>query len=400
MTRGDLPGDWDSPAVADALDLCLSCKACGRDCPAGVDMSMYKSETLFRKYRGRLRPINHYVLGWLPRWAELVTALPPVAFIANHALAIAPLRKAVFLASGLDPRREMTSFTTQRFSRWFRRNEVATPGGHERGDRNGGFYWARKLRGRQEASAKAANPPVKNVILWADSFSEYLDPTAAESMVKVLQDAGYTVRIPTSHACCGLTWISTGQLDGAKERLRRLLNILGPAAEQCVPIIGVEPSCTAVLRSDLVELLPEDPRAGAVQRMTMTLAELLTDPELGPQAEWFDGYSLEGRKIVTQPHCHQYAVMGCEKDFELLERLGADVTAVAGCCGLAGNFGMEKGHYDVSVAVANNELLPALNEAAPGTTYLADGYSCRTQAQQLAHVDGVSLPTLLRQGKR
>ncbi len=373
LTRGDLPGGWDSPAVEDALDLCLSCKACGRDCPAGVDMAMYKSEVTYRKYKGRLRPMNHYVLGWLPRWAEIATALPPVAYVTNKVLSFAPLRKAVFTVAGLDPRREMTSFTTQRFSRWFKRNDP-------------------------KASTQNASS-TKDVILWADSFSEYLDPAAAEAMVEVLQDAGYTVRIPSSHACCGLTWISTGQLDGAKQRLKSLLDILGPAAEKGVPIIGVEPSCTAVLRSDLVELLPDDPRSYAVKDMTMTLAELLYHPSLGPDDSWFDQYSLEDVNIVAQPHCHQHSVMGYQKDFDLLKRLGADVTAVAGCCGLAGNFGMEKGHYDVSVAVAGNELLPALSQAKPGSIYLADGYSCRTQAEQLAQVSGVALPTLLRNAK-
>ncbi len=376
LTRGAFKGDWSSPAVHDALDLCLSCKACGRDCPAGVDMSMYKSEVTYRKYKGRLRPMNHYVLGWLPRWAELVTTVPGVAQLANGALSITPLRKIVFTISGMDTRRKMTAFTKQRFSRWFK-----------------------KVEGGLEARPSPSSKTRKDVILWADSFSEYLDPTAAEAMVQLLQDAGYTVRIPSSHACCGLTWISTGQLDGAKKRLTGLLDILGPAALKGVPIIGIEPSCTAVLRSDLQELLPDDPRTAAVGKMTMTLAELLSDPELGPEDEWFDGFSLDGTNIVAQPHCHQHAVMGYQEDLALLKRLGADVTAVAGCCGLAGNFGMEKGHYEVSVAVANNGLLPALSEAPAGSLYLADGYSCRTQAEQLAEVSGVALPSLLMSAK-
>ncbi|WP_099331845.1 FAD-binding and (Fe-S)-binding domain-containing protein [Actinomyces minihominis] len=371
LTRGALPGGWDSPAVAEALDLCLSCKACGRDCPAGVDMSMYKSEVTYRRYRGKLRPMNHYVLGWLPRWARLVTAVPTVAGLANAALQIDPLRRLVFKVSGMDPRREMTAFTRRRFSRWF--------------------------KGRPSSSSSSSNKQAvkRDVIIWADSFSEYLDPTSATAMVELLQQAGYTVRIPSASACCGLTWISTGQLDGAKRHLGRLLDILGPAAQKGVPIIGVEPSCTAVLRSDLQELLPDDPRSAPVGKMTMTLAELLSDPDLGPDPQWFADHSLEGVRVVAQPHCHQHAVMGYEKDLELLRRLGATVTPVAGCCGLAGNFGMEKGHYEVSVAVANNELLPALAEAKPGSVFLADGYSCRTQASQLADVIGVGLPTLL-----
>lgn len=406
LTRGGLPGNWAAPEVAEALDLCLSCKACGRDCPAGVDMTKYKSEVTYRRYKGRLRPTNHYVLGWLPRWARLVTSLPPLARAANRALAIGALRKVVFAFSGMDPRREMTSFTTQRFSRWFRHEGTpvkdgarAAAAGAQRGGTTSRASGQIRELNRKDGNAGLTHRRSREVILWADSFSEYLDPLGAEDMVRLLQDAGYTVRIPSGSACCGLTWISTGQLDGAKRRLRGLLDVLGPAAVEGVPIIGVEPSCTAVLRSDLTELLPDDPRSWAVEKMTMTLAELLTDPILGPSTEWFDGLSLEGRSVVTQPHCHQHAVMGYDKDLELLRKLGATVTAVAGCCGLAGNFGMEKGHYEVSVAVANNGLLPALREADPGSVYLADGYSCRTQATQLAGVTGVSLPTLLRRAR-
>ncbi|WRS30446.1 FAD-linked oxidase C-terminal domain-containing protein [Actinomycetaceae bacterium MB13-C1-2] len=371
MARGAFGRTWDAPEVEQALDLCLSCKACGTDCPAGVDMSMYKSEVLYQKYSGRIRPMNHYVLGQLPRWSSLVTAVPPIAQVANWAMGVSPIRKAVFWVSGLDSRRQMTGFTTQRFSRWFRRRKTS-----------------------------AAVATKRDVILWADSFSEYLDPTAARDMVDLLQEAGYQVRIPSSDACCGLTWISTGQLDGAKRRLLKTLDVLGPAAEKGVAIIGVEPSCTAVLRSDLVELLPDDPRSHAVASMTMTLAELLTDPELGPEPEWFDDHRLDGTQIIAQPHCHQHAVMGYDKDMALLEGLGAEVKALAGCCGLAGNFGMEKGHYEISVAVAENQLLPSLGNATAGSIYLADGYSCRTQAEQLASVKGTALPSLLLRAGR
>ncbi len=373
MTAGAFPGEWNSKEVEASLDLCLSCKACGKDCPAGVDMTMYKSEYLYRKYKGKLRPMNQYVLGQLPRWAAMVTAVPFIAATANTLMGFAPIRKLVFKMSGLSTQRQMTSFTTQRFSRWFKKHEKGRPQG------------------------KPANPN-RDVILWADSFSEYLDPTGAENMVELLQDAGYTVRIPSANACCGLTWISTGQLDGAKKQLLGLLDILGPAALKGVPIIGVEPSCTAVLRSDLEELLPDDPRSAAVANMTMTLAELLTDPDLGAPDSWWDG-RLEGTDIITQPHCHQYAVMGYEADMQVMEKQGATVKELAGCCGMAGNFGMEKGHYDISVAVAENELLPALRQAADGTIFVADGYSCRTQAEQLADTAGVSLPTLLQSKK-
>jgi len=365
LANGSFVKGWDAPEVADSLDLCLSCKACGRDCPAGVDMATYKAEVTYRRYKGKVRPMTHYVLGWLPRWARLTTAVPAVAALANAALGVAPLRRAVFAVSGIDSRRRMTAFSTQRFSRWFRRREATTT--------------TRRTR---------------EVLLWADSFSEHLDPAGAKAMVALLQDAGYTVRIPSGDACCGLTWISTGQLDGARKQLRRTLDILGPAAEKGVPIVGIEPSCTAVLRSDLVELLPDDPRSAAVAGAVRTLAELLTDPELGPGEDWTPP-SLVGTTVVAQPHCHQHSVMGFEADAALLARTGAAITQLAGCCGLAGNFGMEKGHYEVSVAVAENALLPALRSAPEGAVYLADGYSCRTQAEQLAGTRGTTLAQLL-----
>lgn len=351
---------WDPDAIKQSLDLCLSCKACGRDCPAGVDMSRYKSEVTYQRYRGKLRPRTHYVLGWLPRWARVATAVPFVAKALNTALSWPLVRTPVFKVVGMDTRRKMTAFASKRFSRWFKEPKGNTG---------------------------------RDVIVWADSFSEYLDPSSAKALVRVLEAAGYRVRIPSSQACCGLTWITTGQLDGAKKRLRNLLDILGPAAQKGVPIVGIEPSCTAVLRDDLPELLPDDPRATLVSQNVYTLAELLSDPEIGPGAHW--GPDLSGVNVLAQPHCHQHAVMGFQKDRALLERLGAQVNELAGCCGLAGNFGMEKGHYETSVAVANNSLLPALEQMPDNGVFLADGYSCRTQAQQLAAVQGVSLAQLL-----
>jgi len=213
--------------------------------------------------------------------------------------------------------------------------------------------------------------------------------------VAVLRDAGYDVIVPEQEACCGLTWISTGQLDGARKKLKGLLDILAPFAVNGIPIVGIEPSCTAVLRSDLLELVPDDPRSVAVSRAVRTVAELLTAPApVGPGERW-NPPRLDDVTAVVQPHCHHHSVMGFDADQALLEGAGATLQVLAGCCGLAGNFGYEKGHYEVSVAVAENALLPALRDAAPGTVLLADGFSCRTQADQLAHVRGVHLVELL-----
>ncbi|NKY23561.1 FAD-binding and (Fe-S)-binding domain-containing protein [Cellulomonas denverensis] len=371
MANGSLVSrGWSSPEVHQALDLCLSCKACSSDCPAGVDMAQYKAEVLHRTYRRRLRPVNHYVLGWLPRWSRLVTGVPGLARLANAALGIRPLAKAVLRVGGMDTRRQMVSF-------------APTP------------FRAAVRRGRVEVSSGQGTSTRPPVLLWTDSFSDSLAPSVPAAAVRVLRAAGYEVIVPDHDACCGLTWISTGQLDGARDRLRHLLEVLGPYAVNGIPIVGLEPSCTAVLRSDLLDLLPDDPRAVAVSRATHTLAELLTAPApVGPGDRW-QLPDLSAVTAVVQPHCHHHAVMSYTADRGLLTEAGATFSTLAGCCGLAGNFGMERGHYEVSVQVAENALLPALRAAAPGDVLLADGFSCRTQADQLAGVRGVHLAELL-----
>jgi FAD/FMN-containing dehydrogenase/Fe-S oxidoreductase len=384
MANGSLVSrGWSSPEVHDVLDLCLSCKACSSDCPAGVDMAQYKAEVLHRTYRGRLRPVNHYVLGWLPRWTRLVTGVPGLARLSNAVLGVRPLAKAVLKLGGMDTRRKMVDFAPAPFRARVRRGEVDV--------RRGG---APQTRGGTTLSVTGTSgrPPV---LLWTDSFSDALAPSIPVAALKVLRAAGYEVLVPEHDACCGLTWISTGQLDGARKRLTHLLEVLGPYAVNGVPIVGLEPSCTAVLRSDLLDLLPDDPRAVAVARATRTLAELLTAPSpVGPGDRW-EMPDLSDVTAVVQPHCHHHAVMTYTADRTLLAEAGASFSTLAGCCGLAGNFGMEAGHYDVSVQVAEHAMLPALRDAAPGDVLLADGYSCRTQADQLAGVQGVHLAELL-----
>lgn len=370
VTNGGLIDDWNHEAVHDSLDMCLSCKACSSDCPAGVDMAQYKSEVLHRTYKGKVRPLSHYALGWLPLWGKLLTTVPGVSSVANAALSFKPLAKMVLAGGGMDTRRGMVEFNTQRFSRWAKRN-VPQPGRED------------------YVSAPAAGSERKRqVLLWADSFSEYLSDAGARATVEVLQKAGFEVLLPESQACCGLTLISTGQLDAARSRLENTMEVLTPYAQKGIPIVGVEPSCTAVLRSDLVDLFPEDARAKAIAARTRTLSEALADAEV-------EVPDLSGRTIVVQPHCHQYSVMGYAADRALLERTGATVKELAGCCGLAGNFGMEAGHYEVSIAVAENSLLPALRDAPADSIYVADGYSCRTQANDLTDVQGVTLAQLL-----
>ena len=386
----------DSPEVLEALDLCLACKACSADCPAGVDMARYRSEALFRTYQGRMRPLSHYTLGWLPRLTRVTARVPGLARIANAVMSVAPLRSLAFRIIGLDPRRGMPALQSGTFTAWARRRNLLADGVPASASSDP-ISEARE-RDAAPASSMSDSPILSGprdpggrpyALVWADSFSQTLDDAGARAVVDVLEVNGFAP-IVAPDACCGLTWITTGQLTGAKKHLASLLGVLAPFAASGIPIVGVEPSCTAVLRDDLLDLLPEDPRSMLVSSATHTLAEVLSAVPASERRL----PSLEGVEIVAQPHCHHYSVMGWDTDQALLESLGARVTRLEGCCGLAGNFGMEAGHYDLSVAVASHSLLPSLS-AQPDAVYLADGFSCRTQAAQLADRGGVHLATLL-----
>ena len=349
VTRG-----WRAPEVRDALDLCLACKGCSSDCPTGVDMATYKAEALHQAYRGRVRPITHYSLGWLPRWARAASKMPGLA----NSMLDGPLAGLGKRIAGIDGRRTPPRFARTTFRSWF-----------------------------------AGRPPAAGdpVMLWVDTFTDHFTPQVGMAAVRVLEHAGFSVRIPERRLCCGLTWISTGQLDTARKILGRSITALHPAATAGIPIVGLEPSCTAVFRGDAAHLLREPDqhqRAASVAAATRTLAELLTDRG----AELPD---LSDVTAVAQPHCHHHAVMNWSTDRALLKRAGAEVTAVGGCCGLAGNFGVERGHHDVSVAVAETALLPAVRAAGDDAVVLADGFSCRTQLDQLAGRTGVHLAELL-----
>ncbi|MGW0002850.1 FAD-binding and (Fe-S)-binding domain-containing protein [Nocardia grenadensis] len=346
MLNGEvITAGWRSTEVRDALDLCLACKGCRSDCPVDVDMATYKAEFLAHHYRWRPRPMAHYSMGWIPLWARLATGAAPVANALTHARG---LRRLVARAGGLDPRRELPRFASARFTETFR------------------------------GSATVADPR-PTVLLWPDTFTNNFEPDIARAAVQVLDAAGFRVEVPPRAVCCGLTWISTGQLATAERVLARTLRILEPQLRAGTPIVALEPSCAAVFRADLPELLDGDEDAHRLAAQTHTLAEILTrhTPEWMPPAV--------GAATMVQPHCHQHAVLGLDRDRELLGYTGTRVEVLdAGCCGLAGNFGFERGHYEVSVACAEDALLPALGGRAPGTEVLADGFSCRTQIRQLA----------------
>ncbi len=307
---------------------------------------------LHQSYKGRVRPRSHYILGRLPFWARVTS---PIAWLANLGLRTPGIRSLARWVAGVDQRRSLPTFATQRFTR--------------------------SARPRVEAGRPKA-------VIWADSFTEYFSTDGGRAALEVLDAAGYDVEVLGRPQCCGLTWITTGQLDTARTMIARAVEQLHPYVAAGVPVVGLEPSCLAVLRSDAVELL-DDPRAVDVARGVFTLSELLQ------RTEGWQAPDLTGTTLVVQPHCHQASVLGFEADMAVMESTGATIQRLSGCCGLAGNFGVEKGHYEVSVAVAEQQLLPAVRNAAAGAVVVADGFSCRTQLDDLASVKALHLAQLL-----
>ena len=351
---------WRSTEVRDALDLCLSCKGCLSDCPVNVDMATYKAEFTHHHYARRpwARPLSHWSMGWLPLSSRFASRAPRLV----NRLARLPLTKRL---GGIAPEREIPVFAEQTFASWF-------------------------------ADHSPAEGAKGKVLLWPDTFTNHLAPEVGRAAVEVLEAAGYQVVLPEKTVCCGLTWISTGQLTRAKKVLARSLAILEPSLSGGTPIVGLEPSCTAALRHDAPALLSDNPLAAATAAATHTFAEFLSRSGWQPPPV--------GGEALVQTHCHQHAVVGFDADRSVMVAAGIKATVPdSGCCGLAGNFGFERGHYEVSKAAGERVLLPAVRDAAPTTAIVADGFSCRTQithgtSRQPVHLAQL-LADALRQGR-
>ncbi|MFD7806207.1 FAD-binding and (Fe-S)-binding domain-containing protein [Streptomyces cellulosae] len=384
MLAGEVVTDgWRSTEVRDALDLCLSCKGCRSDCPVGVDMATYKAEFLHHHYEGRRRPAAHYAMGWLPVWLSWA-ARTRTAGVVNALASVGPLARPAKRMGGIAGEREIPRLATEPFTRWWRRRRPGAGGG----------------------------PPV---VLWPDTFTEHLSPSVGRAAVRVLEAAGMRVVLPPTlrtgsggrvgdarsrsvlsllrarrgRVCCGLTYISTGQLDRARAVLTRTLDLLEPVLATDAPLVVLEPSCAAALRTDAPELLHDDPRAAQLASRVLTFAETLERhaPDWTPPAVH--------RPVTGQTHCHQHAVLGDAADRRLREAAGLTGELAGGCCGLAGNFGFEEGHFEVSRACAEEQLLPAVRQAPEDAVVQADGFSCRTQLEQLGGVRGRHLAEIL-----
>ena len=350
---GSIKDLWRSDDVKDALDLCLACKGCKTDCPANVDMATYKAEFLAQHYRHRLRPRADYATGWLPAVARLV-ARTGTARGLNALTRRRLVARIATKAAGLE-NRPIPQFAPETLQQW----------------------WSRRVRDPEDAHRPATRG---SVMLWPDTFTNHFHPQIGRAAVEVLEAAGWDVVVPSEPLCCGLTWISTGQLNVARRVLRRTIGTLAPHVRSGGLVLGLEPSCTAVFRSDMHEFFPDDQDANRLKDHVVTLAELLTEHTDG----WEPPRATREVKALAQVHCHQHAVMGWDADQELLERAGVDVEHLdSGCCGLAGNFGFTAGHGAVSEALAEQTLLPRLRDAEEGVVALADGFSCRTQIHDL-----------------
>jgi Fe-S oxidoreductase len=358
MLQGDVVIDgWRSTEVRDALDLCLSCKGCLSDCPVNVDMATYKAEFTHHHYARRpwARPLSHWSMGWLPLSSRLASRVPRLV----NRMARLPMVKRL---GGIAPEREIPVFAEQTFASWFAGRSPA-----------------------EDAKGK--------VLLWPDTFTNHLAPEVGWAAVEVLEAAGYQVVLPEKTVCCGLTWISTGQLTRAKKVLERSLAVLEPTLAAGTPIVGLEPSCTAALRHDAPALLPDNPLAATAAGLTRTFAEFLNQSDWEPPQV--------GGEALVQTHCHQHAVIGFDADRSVMAAAGITATVPdSGCCGLAGNFGFERGHYEVSKAAGERVLLPAVRDAAPTTAIVADGFSCRTQITHGTSRQPVHLAQLLAGGLR
>jgi FAD/FMN-containing dehydrogenase/Fe-S oxidoreductase len=366
MLAGSLREEgFESHAVHEALDLCLSCKACKSECPVQVDMAAYKSEFLAQRYKGRLHPLHHYIFGFADRLARYGSVAPSLANAILSGALTSPLVKRI---AGVARERQLPRLAAKSFQK------------------------ARSAGSSNRTAAREAHMPGRPVLLWPDTWNNYYHPQALSAAETVLSQAGFQVEIPRGHICCGRPLYDFGLLDAARSYLSRVLDRMASQIEAGIPFIFLEPSCASVFKDELPELFPNDPRAERLSRQIFLLSDWLAD-----QAPEFTAGRLAGAQILVHGHCHHKAVFGGPaSEIALLRKAGANVELIeAGCCGMAGPFGFEAGKFEVSKTIANQGLLPAVQSAGPATILVADGFSCREQIAQLSHRQAVHFAEVL-----
>jgi FAD/FMN-containing dehydrogenase/Fe-S oxidoreductase len=350
MLQGDvLPKSWHNEGVKEALDLCLSCKACKTECPVSVDMATWKAEFLAHYYEQQPRELRQYLFGFMDRWAQLASVVPGISQrIANLPLKM-PLVSAVLKrVAGVAAQRHLPQFAPHSFQQ----------------------RWHRTRRGAQ--------PSGSNVMLWPDTWNNYYHPQSLTAAAQVLEAAGYATEVPRQHVCCGRPLYDFGFLDAARQYLRRTLDQFSSQIDAGQPMIFLEPSCASVFRNELLEFFPHEERAKKLSEQTLLLSEFLSR-----YASHFQTASHAGKRIVLHGHCHHKTVFGIQDELAWLRRTGADVDLLdAGCCGMAGPFGFEREKYSVSQAIGERVLLPAVRAAGAADLLITDGFSCREQIAQ------------------
>jgi len=376
MLKGETIQDgWKSEEVKDSLDLCLSCKGCKSDCPTNVDMATYKAEFLSHYYEGRLRPVHAYAFGLIYWWARLASRMPRLANFFTQTSGFSHIAKAL---AGMPQQRKIPIFATETFKEWHTKRQPSS--GLRPPSPKGRRPTSPEVVGPLplgEGARRAGEGSRPTVVLWADTFNNHFYPNTAKAAVQVLESAGFQVSVPPQTLCCGRPLYDYGMLKLAKRMLSDILDALRPQIRAGIPVIGLEPSCVAVFRDELLNLFPHDEDAKRLSAQTFLLSEFLIK-----KAPDFQPPRLN-RKALVQGHCHHQAVIGWDAEKQLLEKMGLEVSIPeAGCCGMAGSFGFEKDHYDVSMKIGESALLPALRQAAPETLVIADGFSCREQMAQ------------------
>jgi Fe-S oxidoreductase len=344
MTKGDIIRDgWRNEGIKQALDLCLACKGCKSDCPVGVDVATYKAEFLSHFYEKKSRPRSAYAFAYVDLWARIASKVPWLVNLATQSLLTRHLAK---WAAGMPQERHIPRFASHTFRSWFQHREAPSGDG----------------------------PPV---VLWPDTFNNYFLPDTAQAAVNVLEAAGFAVQLPRKILCCGRPLYDFGLLDRAKKLLLNILQTLQPEIEAGMPVVVLEPSCASVFRDELLNLFPHDERARKLARQTFLLGEFLQT-----KAHHFRLPRLP-RQALLHGHCHHKSVMKMTTEEAVLKAMGVDFSAPAsGCCGMAGSFGFEAEKYEVSLAIGELELLPAIRQAPPHCLIIADGFSCREQIAQ------------------
>jgi Fe-S oxidoreductase len=352
---------WKSVEVKEALDLCLSCKACKTECPVNVDMATWKAEFLAHHYEGRIHPLQHYAFGYMDRWARMASIAPGLANLPSQIGVVAGALKHVL---GISPNRELPRFAAKSYRKAFLK-------------RNG--------------LSQVAGPESREVLLWPDTWNNYFHPAALDSAEKVLRMTGALVQIPRQHVCCGRPLYDFGFLDAAKGHLRNILGTFAKQIDAGMPVVMLEPSCASVFQDELLNFFPNDVRARSLAKQTVMLSQYLEEHKGG----WVPR-DLSGLRVIVQGHCHQKSLPSMKCDIRLLGATGAKVELLdSGCCGMAGPFGFEAGHYDVSQRLAERVLLPAVRAAAPADVLVSNGFSCREQIAQNTSRRAVHLSQVL-----